>query len=166
MQEAISLFVYWFVIPIIMLILFIFAGNIVSRAPNPEAKTSAKAGFWAGLIIFIIFLIVQLNAIVRPEFRNVGVAQIGLWPVAYGALCGFLILLGVRVLLPTRRVGIIVLILVSASMCLFFSYIFIPYLRDIIFSVTLGAGLGALTHLIVLPSSVKQLLNYSSRRSS
>jgi hypothetical protein len=61
MQEYISIVVYWMVVPVVMLSLFIFASTIAARAPKPESRTSAKAGLWAGLILFIVYVISQLT---------------------------------------------------------------------------------------------------------
>ncbi len=157
MREAISIFVYWIVVPIIMFALFIFAANIVFRAPNPEAKTSAKAGLWAGLIVFIIYVISQMDLLTEPEFSKIGIASVNFFFFFIGVIFGFFLLLGVRYLLPSRRVGFIVLILAACSTCSLYSYIFIVDIRNIALSLTLGVGLGALFHIMILPSSIKEL---------
>jgi hypothetical protein len=94
----------------------------------------------------------------EPNFTVIGIAGIKFWPVVFGTGFGFLLLLGVRLLLPTRQVGFIVLIMATASTCSLYSYVFMPDLRNTILALTLGAGLGALFHVVVLPTSVKELL--------
>lgn len=158
MQEYISIVVYWMIVPVVMLSLFIFASTIAARAPKPESKTSAKAGLWAGLILFIVYVISQLDSLREPNFTVIGMAGIKFWPVVFGTGFGFLLLVGVRLLLPTRQVGFIVLIMATASTCSLYSYVFMPDLRNTVLALTLGAGLGALFHVVVLPTSVKELL--------
>lgn len=157
MQELISIVVYWIIVPVIILSLFIFASTIAARAPKPESKTSAKAGLWAGLILFIVYVISQIDSLKEPNFTVIGMAGIKFWPVVYGTIFGFLLLLGVRLLLSTRQVGFIVLILAAASTCSLYSYIFIADIRNTVLALTLGAGLGALFHVVILPTSVKEL---------
>jgi hypothetical protein len=157
LQQLISTIVYWIVVPIIMFALFVFATNIVSRTPNREAKTSAKAGLWAGLIIFIVFVISQMGSLNSTTFINVGLVDVNFWSVILGTIIGFCLLLGVRFLLPTRQVGFIVLVLAATSTSSLYSYIFIASVRNFALSITLGVGLGALFHIIILPTSVKDL---------
>lgn len=157
MQELISFVVYWIIVPVIILSLFIFASTIAARAPKPESKTSAKAGLWTGLILFIVYVISQMDSLKEPDFTVIGIAGIKFWPAVYGTIFGFLALLGVRLLLPTRQVGFIVLILAAASTCSLYSYIFITELRNTVLALTLGTGLGALFHVVILPTSVKEL---------
>lgn len=157
LQQLISLIVYWIIVPVIMLALFIFAANIVARAPTSEAKTSAKAGLWAGLILFVIYVISRMDSLQTPEFSNLELANVSFWTVTVGAIIGFFLLLGVKLLLPTRQVGFIVLVLALASTCSLYSYIFIEAIRNIALSLALGVGLGALFHVIIMPTSVKEL---------
>ncbi len=157
LQKIVSALIHWIFVPAIMLALFIFGANIVSRAPNKEAKTSASAGFWAGLILFVIYVITQVDSLRGVDFTKFEL-NINLWMVAIGAVVGYLLLLGVRFLLPTRQVGLIVLILSVASTSSLFSYIFILHIRNFALSMALGVGLGALLHIIITPSSIKDLL--------
>lgn len=157
MKVAISVFVYWVVVPTIMFALFLFAAKIVARAPNPESKTSAKGGLWAGLILFIIYVISQMDSLREPDLASIGIINISFSIVIFGTIVGFLLLLGVRLLLPTRRVGFIVLVLATVSTCSLYSYVFIAGIRNVVLSLTLGVGLGTLFHIMILPSSVKEL---------
>lgn len=47
----------WVVVPSIMGALFIFAIRIAGSMKESELKASSWAGFWAGLVIFIIYVI-------------------------------------------------------------------------------------------------------------
>lgn len=157
-QQFISAIIYWVVVPVVMFALFIFATNIVSRTPNQDAKVSAKAGLLAGLILFIMFVISQMNSLNASDFANIELVYIDFWLIILGAIIGFLLLLGVRHFLPTRQVGFIVLILVFASTSSLYSYIFIAAVRSLALSGALGVGFGALLHIIILPASVKDIL--------
>jgi len=157
LRDVISVIVYWIIVPIIMLALFIFASTIVTRSPKPESRISAKAGLWAGLILFIVYVISQMDSLREPNFTIVGIADVKFWAVVVGFIFGFLLLLGVKFLLPRREVGFIVLVLAAASTCSLYSYIFLADIRNTVLSLTLGVGLGALFHIMVLPDSVKEL---------
>jgi hypothetical protein len=156
-MEKVSILIYWIIVPVIMLALFIFACKIVRRAPNPEAKTSANAGLWAGLILFFVFVISRMNSLKLPEFSDIGIAGINFRRVLIGTIIGIILFVGVRYLLPTRRVGFIVLIFIACSTFSLYSYFFIADIRNLVLSLTLGVGLGALLHIMILPSSVKNL---------
>jgi hypothetical protein len=157
MQDMVSFFIFWTIAPIILLSLLFFGLKMGSSAPNPESSTSAKAGFWAGLVLFIVFVILQIEAIKKPNFFQVDVKSLNYLYAGYGAAAGFILLFGVRLFQGTRRVGFMVLILVTSCMCLLYSLVFLTELRPLILSVVLGLGFGILFHLCVLPGSVKNL---------
>lgn len=157
MREIISALTYWFVVPMIILSLFMFALSILSNAPNKEAKTSAEAGLWSGIILFIMYVITQLDILGQIDFSNMELVRIQFWPVLAGMGAGFVIILAIRLLMPSRQVGIVVLFLVTISTCSFYSYIFLADIRNVVLCASLGFGLGALLHVIVFPSSLKHL---------
>jgi len=155
LQYLVSTLIYWVVVPAIMIRVFVFATDMVSAAPSAEVKASAKAGLWGGVIIFIIFLITQIDSMHLPDFTKKGVFDINLWLILIGLVIGLILLFIVKSLMTPVKVGLFVLILVVASSCSFYSYIFIDGVRSSVLSATLGVGLGAMLHIIIFPASVK-----------
>ena len=45
---------YWVVVPIILVGLFFLGRSIMLNVPMGENRTSARSGFWAGLVLFVI----------------------------------------------------------------------------------------------------------------
>ena len=155
MREIISLIVLWGVVPAIFVALLIFAMIIVKRTAYDERKTSARAGFWAGLILFIGYVVSQSHTLKMPASIFSYLPELDLLPAVIGFMIGFLFLWGVRFLLLTRMVGIVTLILSALSASGLYSYIFIETLRNKILFLALGFTFGALLHIVFFPSSIK-----------
>jgi hypothetical protein len=155
MREIISLIVLWGVVPIILLALLIFSVVIVKRTSNDERRTSARAGFWAGLVLFVGYVISQSYTLKMPASIFRYLPALDLVPAGIGFIIGFSFLWGVRFLLPTRMVGLVSLILSAVSVSGLYSYIFIEALRNRILFLSLGFAFGALLHIVFLPSSIK-----------
>ena len=155
MREIISLIVLWGVVPAIFVALFIFGVIIVRRTSYDERRTSARAGFWAGLVLFIGYVVSQSHTFKVPASIFRYLPELDLLPAAIGFLIGFLFLWGVRFLLLTRMVGLVSLILSAVSSSGLYSYVFIDTLRDEILFSALGFTFGALLHIVFFPSSTK-----------
>jgi hypothetical protein len=155
MREIISLIVLWGIVPAILLALLIFGMIILRRTTYDERRTSARAGFWAGLVLFIGYVISQSHTLKMPTSIFRYLPTLDLVPAAIGFIVGFLFLWGVRFLLLTRMVGLVSLILSSVSTSSLYSYIFIDALRNKILFLALGFAFGALLHMVFFPSSIK-----------
>jgi len=155
MREIISLIVLWGIVSAILLALLIFGIIIVRRTSYDERRTSARAGFWAGLVLFIGYVISQSHTLKIPASIFRYLPALDLVPAGIGFVIGFLFLWGVRSLLLTRMVGIVTLILSALSTSALYSYIFIDALRDKILFLALGFAFGALLHIVFFPGSTK-----------
>ena len=155
MREIISLIVLWGVVPAIFVAVFIFGIIIVKRTAYDERRTSARAGFWAGLVLFIGYVISQSHTLKMPASIFRYLPELDLLPAAIGFVIGFLFLWGVRFLLLTRMVGLVSLILSAVSTSGLYSYVFIDTLRDKMLFAALGFAFGALLHIVIFPSSIK-----------
>ncbi len=151
----ISLIILWGIVPAIILALLIFSIVIVKRTSQDERRVSAKSGFWAGVVLFIVFVISQSQPLKMPSSLFRYLPGLDLVPAGIGFMIGFLFLWGVRFLLPTRMVGLVSLILSAASTSGLYSYIFIDGLRDKILFLVLGFAFGALLHIVFFPRSIK-----------
>lgn len=155
MREIISLIVLWGVTPAIFVALFIFGVTIVKRTAYDERRTSARAGFWAGLILFVGYVISQSHTLKMPASIFRYLPELDLLPAAIGFVIGFLFLWGVTSLLLTRMVGLVSLVLSALSTSGLYSYIFIDAVRNRILFLALGFAFGALLHIVFFPSSIK-----------
>jgi len=162
MTQTLILIIPWIVVPVILFYLLIFSMTIVARVKETELKVSARAGFWAGLILCIIFIVSQLPELKEPNFKFNSIPGIQYLPLLCGILLGFLFLWAVRFLLPTRFVGITTLLLTVASTCAVYSYIFIESIRVTILYLSLGVAFGVLFHIVIFPDSIRKLWEITS----
>jgi hypothetical protein len=157
MAPIISVSVQWVILPLIMLAIFGFAWVIASKARSPELKVSAWAGFWAGLLTFVVYVVSQLGEIRDPTFRFTALPGLLLTPLACGLAAGFVFLGLVRIAEPTRLVGLMTLTLAATSTSALFSYTFIDGARVSVLYWTLGAALGILLHIVLYPASIEHI---------
>ncbi len=90
---------------------------------------SAWAGFFAGLVTFVIYVVSQLNMIHDTDFRVSTLPGLLVWPLIMGLAAGFVFLWLVHYVLPTRLVGILTLMLAGTSSSALFTYVFLTTLR-------------------------------------
>jgi len=154
---VVSNVVYWIAVPGILLAVFVLSISIVSRAEEGSARTSATAGFLAGLVIFVVFVASQMGKIEDPSFTFSNLPRIELAPMGIGLAIGFVFLWGVRFIAPTPVVGLLSLMLAAASTLAVFYYFFVESLRSTMLFLTLGAALGALLHVVFFPDSVRDI---------
>ena len=147
----------WLIVPTILLALFLFSVNILTKIKEPEHKVSANAGFWAGLILFVIYIVSQFQNVKKPRFEFSSFPGLDFIPLFLGFLVGFFFLSLVRFLLPTRFVGVTTLLLSAASLIALFNFIFIESLRSTTLYTALGVALGIQIHLVLFPSSIRRL---------
>ncbi len=158
LQTAISVTVHWAIVPGIMLALFLFGRTILARnTSDADLKTSASAGFWAGLVLLVIFVVSQLHKIRTPTFDVTELPGLDPAPTGVGFVLGFAFLWAARYMAPTRLVGLIVLLLTATSSISLYAYIFIESLRSMVLFLALGTALGALLHMVFFPGSVRQI---------
>jgi len=155
MREIISLVVLWGVVPAIFIALLIFGLIIVKRTAYDERRTSARAGFWAGLVLFIGYVTSQSHSLKMPASIFRYLPELDLLSATVGFIIGFFFLWGVRFLLLTRMVGLVSLILAALSTSGLYSYIFIDGLRNKILFIALGFVFGSLLHIVFFPGSIK-----------
>ena len=157
MAQALLTLIPWLVLPIVIIALLIFSMTIFRRVKEPEPKLSARAGFWAGFILFVIFIVSQLRDVREPCFDFSSVPGFDFLPLIAGCLIGFALLWAIRITLSTRFVGVITLLLTAASTSALYSFIFIESLRATVLYASLGVALGILVHVVLLPSSIRTL---------
>ncbi len=158
MATFVSVLVQWVVLPLIMFAIFAFCCIIVGTARSPEAKISSWAGLFAGLLIFVVYVVSQLGQIREPDFRTATLPGMLWYPLGFGLVAGFVFLGFVQAAVPTRLVGLITLTLAASSASAIFTYTFIDQLRLSVLYWTLGATLGTLLHIVLFPTSVGHIV--------
>jgi len=162
MAPFISTTVQWVILPLIMLAIFAFAWIIASSARTPELKVSSWAGFWAGLVTFVVYVVSHLREIREPDLHVATLPGLDLLSLGFGLAVGFVFLWAVRNAVPTRLVGLITLMLSASSTTAVFTYIFINSLHVSVLYWTLGAALGILMHIVFFPSSIEYIFKGSA----
>jgi len=136
----------------------VFAVRIAGKVSDPDTRTSAFAGLWAGLVVFVIYVVGQFNRIQDVAFTFRTVPGIRALPMIWGLLVGFVFLWLVRALSPTKLVGLITLALAAVSTSALFTYTFINSLRVSVLYWILGAALGILLHIVLFPASIRNVV--------
>ena len=164
MARFISTTVQWVILPLIMFAIFAFAWIIASSARTAELRVSSWAGFWAGLLSFVIYVVSQLSQIREPNLHYAPLPGLQLLPLGWGLTTGFVFLWIVRHAVPTRLVGLITLMLAGSSTSAVFTYIFIDSLRVSVLYWTLGTALGILLHIVLFPTSIAHIFPLGERK--
>ena len=105
MAPIIATTVQWVILPMIMCAIFTFAWIIAGSARTAELRVSSWAGFWAGLLSFVIYVVSQLSQIREPNLHYVALPGLQFLPLGWGLTTGFVFLWIVRHAVPTRWSG-------------------------------------------------------------
>jgi hypothetical protein len=154
----------WVILPLIMCAIFAFAWIIAGSAKTAELRVSSWAGFWAGLLSFVIYVVSQLSQIREPNLHYAALPGLQFLPLGWGLTTGFVFLWIVRHAVPTRLVGLITLMLAGSSTSAIFTYIFIDSLRVSVLYWTLGTALGILLHIVLFPASIAHIFPVGERK--
>jgi len=151
--------VLWLAVPCIIFGMLIFCMSVCGHA---DEKRSAWAGFFLGLIIFVLYVISKLSSLQGIDFSFNSFPDFGFgsWIVLIiGAVIGFSLLFIVSMFKPTRGIGVVTLFLAAASTCALFSYIFISGIRDTAMFFALGVLCGLLVHIMFFPETVPKIFS-------
>jgi len=149
----------WVIIPLIILSMLIFSLVIVARVTMPDSKVSVRAGLLAGLVLFVIYVVSQLQSIHVPNLSSYSphFNLLSVLVLLIGFVVGFFFLWGIRIVAPTRLVGLLTLILSSASLSALFSYFFASNIRDITLFFALSTVFGILVHVMFFPKTLREI---------
>ena len=164
MAPVIATTVQWVILPLIMCAIFTFAWIIAGSARTAELRVSSWAGFWAGLLSFVIYVVSQLGQIREPNLHYAALPGLQFLHLGWGLTTGFVFLWIVRLAVPTRLVGLITLALAASSTSAVFTYIFIDNLRVSVLYWTLGTALGILLHIVLFPASIAPIFPLGERK--
>ncbi len=158
MIETIKAFfeiVIWTFVPamasIILHRLYTLPRDTKTAAGEHEYQLSIRAGFWGGMILFLIIFVAQVGRFVTTSFPNVGIYQ-GFNPsLALVAAIALFSLLSGKHEVPAKYRGWIVLGLAALSLWTFFHYLFIHTANEYILSLALGVALALFAHRMLHP---------------
>ncbi len=152
--------VIWIIVPVVILAVLTLAIRITQSASDIDLKVSARAGFWAGLLLFVVYIVSQLATLQNTDFTlqyfNYQ-PQFNLFVTIAGVVAGFAVLSGIKFLIPTRLVGLVTLFLTWGSTSALFSYIFIETTRDLVMCFALGFIVGVLIYIMVFPAPFQEI---------
>src|SRR5436853_4507580 len=99
--------VLWLIVPCIIFGMLIFGMVVCAHA---DEKRSAWAGFFLGLIFFVLYVMNKLSSLKGVDFTFTSFPDFsfGSWKIlGLGAIIGFFLLMVVALLKPTRGIGIV-----------------------------------------------------------
>lgn len=156
--EVIALVLFWVFVPGIMLGVVVLSKRLAAKVKNSEMKTSARAGWWAGMILFVFFFIYQIPKFKLPNSLIDPSIELSYLGALSGAFVGFIILFGLKTLIESRAIGLITMLLSFSGTSALYSYFFIRMHNDILMSSSLGVAFGALLYIVVFPKKMHNLL--------
>lgn len=155
--------IIWIVIPIILLGLFAFGISLERSRKKPQARRSARAGYWAGMLLFVMFVIYEGRDFHSYPRTSLG-AYLNLWAVLVSAASGFALLRVAHRYVNHLVISFIIMALISSSLSGLVAYLFMEDFRQWIVSGTLGFSLGALLLVMISPQSIEEIYETGSRK--
>ena len=152
--------ILWIVVPGVMLATLLFSTTIAARAQEAQLRVSAWSGYalgWTAFVVYIVNIVPTLHNPVAPLDSFPSLGFLGWGALIGGAIFGFFLLLVVRLLNPTPRVGFVTLALTGASTCSIFSYFFIANIRDASVFASLGVLIGVLLQMMLKPVIIEHV---------
>lgn len=154
MQEIITAFfeiVVWGFVPAMASIILREMHHLSQLQQKDETQLSMRAGFWGGLVLFLIIFVAQIGHLVQSGFPDAAIYQ-GFNPfLALGAAIAVFALFYGRYKIPPWLRGWLVLGITALALWTFMHYLFIHTANIYILSLALGTALGLFTHKMLFP---------------
>lgn len=152
-MEAVLKFIFyliiWLFVPVVLAVAIRFLATVHKKSGVTFRKHSARAGFWAGFMLFMIMLIYQMSIFFKTGFPHNDIfIGFNLWLSLATALIVFILAAP-----PVTMASWLILVFTFASFFGLFHYIFIRTYNDIILSIVTGFAFGFLAHLAASFSS-------------
>jgi hypothetical protein len=163
MLQFIYAIVIWVIVPDIIISMLFLGVIIIANAPSSNLRTSATAGFIAGFVVFVVYVVSQLQI---PQDFGLSLQHLPKFSwfdsstiisLASGFATGFCLLWIVDFATPKKLIGPITLILSGASTSALFSYYFAVNARILTIFFTLCLLVGVLLHIMFFPESIQLL---------
>ena len=163
-SQGLTFFLVWIAIPSIMLGISLLARSIMSRIPEGENKVSARAGWWAGLVLFAIYFFYEMPSFHVLEISVQASLRLDILGVLLGSIGGFFLLWVLKCVVSTRVVGFVILFLCFSGFAALYTYFFLSIFNNVLASSVLGIAFGSLIHVVAMPDSVKTILPIKKER--
>ena len=161
--KGIFYFVVWVFVPAILVALALVLKLRINKVEEKRHRSAMQAGYWAGIMLFIIILIYQVAIFLQTGFPREEIFQgFNLALVLGSALVVFILFLGGKRIVPVVVSGVLVLIFTFLIFSAFFHYLFVRTNNDVLLSIILGGIFGFFTHFAVSPSTLKEFLKGKS----
>lgn len=146
----------WAVVPLVLAGILLYTIIFIpDDQAIPRVKTSAQAGKWAGLIVFVIYVISRRSQTMAFSLQPADYDFV-FWPTAAAVAAGFAVSAVFDLIRSTRFLGLLVLALVSATSISLYSYLFIRLVRNSLVFVLLGFVLGVLLYEVFFPDGMPE----------
>ena len=147
--------VLWVAVPAILVIAVIKTSRLSRHAGDEKRASAARSGFWGGIILSLIALIYQVGIFLKTGFPDRDLfGGFDLWLALTSAVVGYLLSIGGKKAVPTKLVGLVVLILTFLSSYALIHYLLIRTYNDVVLSLVLGVTFGVLVHYAAGPATL------------
>jgi hypothetical protein len=155
---VISIAIHWVIVPGILVIILLYAFNLPQRVTDQQIKVSGNAGIFAGLIVFVIFVVSQQKQglVFSSDIPSYNFTLLAIVVTVVAAVCGFVIAWIVDAIKRYRALGFLVLFIVASTTIAMYGYVFIKDVRSVVVFMSLGVMLGALVHIIWFPEAMNK----------
>ena len=143
--------IIWSFVPAMSSIVLLKLYTVSQGTAAKEYQPSVRAGFWGGLILFLIIFVAQVGRFVQTSFPHEPIYQ-GFNPfLALGAAIAMFVILYGKQTVRASRIGWLVLGITTLALWALFHYLFIHTANEYILSLALGTALGIFMHTAFLP---------------
>lgn len=158
-------FAVWVFVPVVLFMIIRYIYGVHKRTDHPERSATAKSGFWAGFVLFVMALIYQVGIFIVEGFPNNEIYQgFDLTIAAIGIAIGFLLFaVGKKgSVAPPAAAGFIALVTTFAAFSALVHYLFIRTYNEILISLIMGLTAGALIFSALSPKTLKEFIHPAS----
>jgi hypothetical protein len=143
------------VVPGILSSVLIHSVLVARRMPDPHARRASRAGFWAGIALTTLVVVLRSGSVVPGEPLGARPMHLDALGLSWGALAGVVLWLSLRRTPYERRfIGLLTIVLTATSSLGLFTYIADATWSDVIISGSLTTTAVVLVLVAVWPKSV------------
>ncbi len=157
-SKSITLFIGWVFAPAVMLASVALSRVTAERLLNREDRVAARAGWWAGLLLFGLYVLYQEPGFAMPRLFVSPRLELSLLGLGAGLVAGFLLLRSLTGLMETKAFPFLLLALAFGGPAAWYHYVFVRTHNALLLSACLGIVLGLLVHVALYPHSRRTLL--------
>lgn len=157
--RLINQIIVWVVVPCILLLLFTvsYVLGVESRAIDEEDRVSRLMGFFLGLAVFVMLVILNLTTNLLIPVQGLDAFARPLQFIITALVAGFATIAAIHLLSATRAGSVIVSILASTSLSALYFYFLTDELRSGILLSAVSFLVGALFYAVLFPGVFKRV---------